>query len=244
MSEVRFIQTHPLVKVEIYRQIIDLAAGVTKTVWHVFFHARKGIDAVPAGTDGDWHQVAYVCENETPHGLETTVRRFEILPRHLNRDSVSASPFGILYGMSLDLLSSGLLEDVGRRFSPRQRMVPWYDSFTGWLADECGFRVVGFDFEGFDDDRRESLEEAINRYLHCTNKTIGTLASTIATLPWAAEALVKEGTDDFFYIQGRPYFQELMTWAIQQRWHFPVMSLSHFDEHIQMIRERFEPYCR
>lgn len=244
MSEVRYIQTHPLVKVGIYKQIITLAVGVTKTVWHVFFHARKGIDAVPTGGDDDWHQVAYVCENEMPHALVTTVRRFEILPRHLDRGRVSASPFGILHGMNLDLMADGFNEDLARRFSARQRMVPWYESFTSWLADESGFRDVGFDFEGFGSDEKETLEGTIDRYLRCASKSVGPMASNIANLPWAGEALVKEGSNEYFYIQGRPYFQELMTWAIQQRWHFPVMSLNHFTGHMQMIRERFEPFCR
>lgn len=239
MIKDRTIQIHPLVRVEIYKQIIHLAVGATKDIWHVFFHARKD-----ESTEHDWYQVAYVREVEVPHGMETTVHRYEILPERIRPDEVSASPFGIIHGMRADLMAGGLMVDaIEQCLSRRQRMVPWYDSFTGWLADECGFRVVGFAFEGFDSNGQEPLEDALERYLSCWNSGKGPLAEDLATAPWAQDALVKEDSAEFMYIQHRPYFQDLVTWVNEQRWHFPVRPLNHFAGHMQMIRERFEPFC-
>jgi len=224
----RTVYGHPLVRVQLVARPVHCGNEV-KHHYHLFFFAQKGIDAVPTG-DGEWHLVAYCSEHQGAAGVDYDLRRFEILPQQTTLEHSSTSVMGLLTAMVLedvmapeDTLNSCYVKNGA------ERRVPFYRSIGEWLEREAEFseatRLIVSD------------DNSLSRYLSEVSGPSNWIHQLIDN-----PAYEKISTDDdrYFEIQARPYFSELLDFAIRQEWAFPVMPHRCFGDRKEIIRNRLK----
>lgn len=225
----RTVYGHPLVRIRLVARPVQIGGG-TKYHYHLFFFAQKGIDAVPTG-DGEWHLVAYCGECCGAEGVEYDLRRFEVLPEQTTLERGSTSVMGLLTAMILeDATGSDFNLNSCYVKTGAERRVPFYRSIGEWLERQADFETdtnpILFD-EG----------EGLARYLLEVTSRSRYLERLIDN---QLHEEITSDDDRYFEIQARPYFGELLDFAIRQEWAFPVMPHRCFGDRKEIIRKRLK----
>lgn len=227
--QTRTVYGHPLVRIRLVARPV-LIGGETKYHYHLFFFAQKGIDAVPTG-DGEWHLVAYCGECCGAEGVEYDLRRFEVLPEKTTLERGSTSVMGLLTAMILeDATAPEFNLHSCYVKNGAERRVPFYRSISDWLERQADFDLDTNAILLEDDD-------TLMRYM-------GEITSRSRFLERLLDAPLHEeitsDDDRYFEIQGRPYFRELLDFAVRQEWSFPVMPHGCFADRKEIIRKRLK----
>lgn len=225
----RTVFGHPLVRIRLVARPVQFGEE-TKYHYHLFFFAQKGIDAVPTG-DGEWHLVAYCGERHTPARVEYDLRRFEVLPRKTTLERGSTSVMGLLTAMILEDATAPEF-DLNSCYvkNGAERRVPFYRSIGEWLERHADFEADAMEILNDDEDN-------LCRYL---SEVAGQSRHLERMLDAPLHEEITSDDDRYFEIQGRPYFRELLDFAIKQEWSFPVMPHGCFADRKEIIRKRLK----
>lgn len=228
--QTRTVYGHPLVRIRLVARPVQILGGETKYHYHLFFFAQKGIDAVPTG-DGEWHLVAYCGECWGAEGVEYDLRRFEILPEKTTLERGSTSVMGLLTAM---ILEDATAPDFNLNScyvkSGAERRVPFYRSIGEWLERQADF----------DADTNAILLEESDTPMRYLSEVTSRSRYLERMLDAPLHEEITSSDDRYFEIQGRPYFSELLDFAIRQEWSFPVMPHNCFDARKEVIRNRLK----